>query len=224
MKIVIVEGKHDADYLIKMYKKSKNELIIINSKIDTCTYLSEKNGINVLYGRPTKEFDLNLAAIHGADLFIALSEDDAENYVACKMAKYLFNVKRCIATVINPKNVDIFKKLNIDSALNSSYLLAEEIKIETSVEELIKTLSLVDNKILIIELIIQSHYPICGKALKEIDFAKKGSVTCIYRNAQVLIPNGNSLILEGDKVFVVTTKEFKNDIGRLFMGKEHEID
>lgn len=85
MKIVIANGKHEADYIIGMYKKQKHDLIVINSNEETCKYLSAKTHLSIYHGSPTKEFSLESARIHGADLFIALASDDIENYVACKI-------------------------------------------------------------------------------------------------------------------------------------------
>ena len=109
MKVVISNGNQSADYIISMYKENKDKVIVINDDEATCKYLSKKNQMDVIYGKSTKEYDLKIAQIDNADLFIALSNDDVTNYVACKMAKKLFNVKRCLAIVTNPKIVSIYK-------------------------------------------------------------------------------------------------------------------
>ena len=114
MKIVIANGKHSADYIIHKYHNRYNDLIVINNLEESCRYLSMNNDIPVMYGQATRESDLREAGTENADLFIALSKNDMENYVACQTAKKLLNVKRCISTVTNPKNVDLFKELGRD--------------------------------------------------------------------------------------------------------------
>lgn len=222
MKIVIADGRHEADYLIGMYKSKENELIVINNDESFCKYLSKKNHINVYKGKATKEFALRSAGINDADLFISLASRDVDSYVSCKMAKLIFNCKRCIATVINPKNVDLFKELGVDSVVSSTYLLAESIKAKASVEELIRTLSVEDDKIAIFEMIIKEDFNIVNKTLKEIKFPATVSVSCVYRTPHVIIPNGNTKLLANDKVLFVTTKENQDAIIKLISTKAQD--
>ena len=127
MKIVIVDGIQAADYVIKKYNTKRNDLIVINNNEEACHYLSLNNDIPVMFGKGTRESDLREIGAEDADLFIALSESDMDNYVACQTAKKLLNAKRCVTTVLNPKNVELFRDLGIDNVLCSTYLLGEQI-------------------------------------------------------------------------------------------------
>ncbi|MDO4199086.1 MAG: TrkA family potassium uptake protein [Erysipelotrichaceae bacterium] len=216
MKIVIVEGNHEADYIIDMYKSSKNDLIVINSDIETCQYLSAKNDIPVIHGHPTKEDDLVSAGVNGADLFITLSEDDMDNYVACKTAKELCGVKRCIAMVINPKNVRNFKELGIDSVLCSTYILGQRIKDEAKTKETISSVTMENNEVVMLEIIITADKELCGKSLSETNISDIASISCVYRHHKAIIPNGMTVISDQDKLFVVTTKENEEKVVEIF--------
>ncbi len=205
MRIVIAGGNQEADYIIGEFNKPKNPISVINPDMNVCKYLSKNNHINVICGKINKEFDLGCAQINDADLFIALSDDDVKNYIACKMAKIMFNVKKTIASVRNPKNVTVFKELGIDSVISSTYLLGETIKSELSIENMINTLAFEDNKILVSEFEIKKNYKIIGKSLKDITFPKNTSVACIYRSTGMIIPNGETIIELGDKVLMVSS-------------------
>ncbi len=222
MKVVIADGRHEADYLISVYKSRKNELIVINKDQSFCQYLSKKNRINIFRGNSTKEFDLRMANIENCDLFISLAERDVDSYVSCKMAKNIFNAKKCVATVINPINVELFQKLGVDVAISSTYLLAETIKAKSSYEQLIKTLSLEDDKIVISEIVIEESFKIANKSLKEIKLPEFVSVSCVYRYPHVIIPNGNTVLMPKDKVLVVTTKENQEKIINLISTKRED--
>ena len=205
MKIVVAGGKQEADYIISQFNLKKNKVFVINPDLDTCEYLSKNNHINVYYGKINKQFDLGMAQIDNADLFIALSDDDVKNYISCQMAKLIFNCQKTICAVKNPKNVDVFKKLGIDSVISSTYLLAETIKSELSIEKMMTTLSFENNKIIVTEVEIKRGFKIVGQALKDIDFPKNTSVCCVYRSTGMVIPNGETVIEEGDKVLVVSS-------------------
>ena len=152
---------------------------------------------------------MRLAGIENADLFLALGERDVDNYVACKMAKLLFGAKRTIAIVKNPENVDLFKSLGVDSAVCSTYLLGETIEREASIESLIKTLSFEDNKITMLEITVEKDSMLAGIALKDLRADIPLNACCIFRNPNVLIPNGQTVLLPRDKVFVVSSSEHK---------------
>ena len=205
MKIVICDGHHEADYIVKMFKGKHNKLVVINSNRDFCNYLAKANRIPVIYGKSYKKETLELAHIEDADVLIALNEADTDDFVTCMIAKQFFNVKRVICTVNNPKNVELYKELGVDSVISSSYLLGNSVRAESSIESLIKTISLEEDKITMVEAIIGSDYEIANRKIMEINFPKYANISCIYRKPNVIIPNGSTVILPKDKLLVVTT-------------------
>ena len=76
MKIVIANGGHAADYIIKSFKNRKNKLIIINDNRVEADKLAKANRVPVIYGEPYKTEILDVANVYDADLFISLGEND----------------------------------------------------------------------------------------------------------------------------------------------------
>ena len=212
MKIVIAGGIHAADYIIKKFKNSSNKLIVINERREVAQYLTRSNKIPVFYGQPYKYFVLDEAHIEDADVFIALGNVDTDNYVSCLLAKRVFNVKKVICTVNNPKNVDLYRDLGIDSVISSTQLLASSVMNESSLEDLIKTMSLEDEQIVLTEVVMKSSYEIVNKRIMDINFPRNGNISCIYRKPNVIIPNGQTIILPKDKLLIVTTPKHQKEI------------
>lgn len=212
MKIVIAGGYHAADYIIKKFKSKQNKLIVINSKREIAQYLTKSNQIPVFYGEPFKYFVLDEANVEDADIFIALGNVDTDNFVSCLLAKKVFNVKKCICTVNNPKNVRLYRELGIDSVVSSTQLLATSILSESSIEDLIKTMSLENEQIVLTEVVIKPNYEIANKRIMDLNFPKQGNISCVYRKPNVIIPNGSTLILPKDKLLVVSTPKYQRDI------------
>ena len=219
MKVVIADGFHEADYIINLFNSKVNDLVVINENEDIAHYLSLNNDIPVMIGHCTKESDLIEAGAQDCDLFIALSEDDYKSYVACKTAK-MIGAKRVIATVINPKKVKIFKDLGIDMVVCSTYLLGEHIHNLTSIENMVNSLSLEDEKVSILEIRINDELAVTGKTLAEINISEYGIISSIMRAGKAIIPNGQSEILAGDTVLIVTTSENRNMIIDTFKRKK----
>ena len=220
MKIVIADGLHEADYLIDLFNTKKNDLVVINENEDACRYLSVNNEIPVVKGRCTRKTDLVEAGAENCDLFIALSDDDYKNYVACKTAGQLIGAKRCVARVANPKNVSVFKELGIDIVVCSTYLLGEYIHNLTSIENMINILSLEDEKVIITEIRITDDLQVQGKTLKEINISEMGTVSAIIRNGKTIVPNGHTSIETNDKILIVTTEESRDKIVDIFKRKK----
>ena len=220
MKIVIADGLHEADYLINLFNTSKNNLVVINENEDACRYLSVNNEIPVVKGRCTRKTDLVEAGAENCDLFIALSDDDYKNYVACRTAGQLIGAKRCVSRVANPKNVSVFKELGIDIVVCSTYLLGEYIHNLTSIENMINILSLEDEKVIITEIRVTDDLEVEGKTLKEINISDLGTVSAIIRNGKTIVPNGQTSISTGDKILIVTTEESQDKIINIFKRKK----
>jgi trk system potassium uptake protein TrkA len=106
MKIVIANGSKQAMFIIGMFKSKDNQLIVINSSRSLANEIAHKEHISVLVGYPWRNFILEEAGVHDADVFISLSEKDTDNYASCILAKKIFNVKKCICVVNNPANVE----------------------------------------------------------------------------------------------------------------------
>ena len=224
-KIIIAGGRDQADYLISLFKNSKNKkLVIVNEDESFCRFLSSKHGVEVYNGRITSTFDLEEANIRDADIFLALDNKDQNNYVACFLAKEVFNVKKCICSVTNPKNVQIFKDLGIDTVISSTYLVAESIQNESNIEEMIKTLSLEHGKISILELMITKSDYVANKKIMDINMPKVASIACIYRNPNVIIPNGSVVIKADDKLTLVCETKDVEMIKKFIISGLEEIN
>lgn len=207
MKIVITGGKHESDYIISMLKKENHQLIVINDDEGFAEYISSHNDIDVFPGDPSKAYVLQDAEAQNADVLLALSDNDTNNYVTCVTAKKLFNIKKTVSKVKNPKNVELFKKLGIDSVISSTYLIAKTILNESSIENMIKNFAIEDEKIVMLEVPIRNEYSIVNKEIQEIHFPNNMNISCIFRDPHVIIPHGQTKILEDDNLIIVTTPE-----------------
>jgi trk system potassium uptake protein TrkA len=212
MKIIVCGGNKEADFVIREFKKGGHRIAVINGNEIIAKQLSENNGLDVILSDPTKIYSYTDSNVYNYDLIVSLLENDEDNFVVCKIAKQLFNVKKAICTVQNPDNVAIFKALGVDSPISASYLLTEKIKGESDVESLIKTLSMENEKIMITEIKIKNTFAIVGKTLKEVTFPHECNVCYIYRDSTMIIPRGDTKIEGEDTVVIASTPNDQEDI------------
>lgn len=212
MNILLCGGKSEADYVLSAFRKHGNRIVIINEDHDTADLLSEHYGLYVINSDPTKIYSFEIADVTNFDLVVSLMEKDADNFVVCKIAKELFHIKKAICTVSNPNNVSIFQRLGIDSPISASYLLAERIRGESDVESIFRTLSLEDEKIVITEVKILESFPCVGQTLAELRLPNTGTIACIFRDPDVIIPRGNTTIQVGDTIVIASGQEAQEDL------------
>lgn len=223
MKIVVAGGREEADFLIGSLLTKKHKVKVINDDPNYCKYLAEKYNITVLRGDSSKEYILEDADIYGYDVLIALTNNDADNFVTCLVAKKNFDIKRIVCTVTNPTNVEIFKKLGVNNVISSTYSVARLIEQATTLENLVNTLSSEDQAFSISEVIIQENSMICGKPLKSIKLPEQARITCVIHKGKMRIPTGTTVLHDGDKILLLSAKEcHEKAIEMISGGKDDE--
>ena len=207
MIVVIANGNLEAAYVIDSFKEDKhNKIIVINSDKEVAEYLMKRQHVSVYVGNPWRIYALEEAGVYDADLFISLSDNDTDNYVSCILAKKVFNVRKCICVVKNPDNVEIYKKLGIDSVISSTYLLTQNIKTESLEGNLIRSMNLDSNKIVMVEATLLSKYRICNKAIMDIHFPSYANIAYIMRDNEFIIPKGNVVLKPRDTLVIACDK------------------
>jgi len=212
MNILICGGTSEADYVLSAFKKSHNRIVVMNDNHETADLLSEHYDLDVIMVDPTKIYSFEEADVTNFDLVVSLLDKDADNFVVCQIAKQLFHIKKAICTVNNPNNVAIFQRLGIDSPISSSYLLTQQIKGESDVESIFRTLSLENERIVITEIKILKEFPCCGQNLIALQLPRTGNITCIFREPEVIIPRGDTIITEGDTLVIASSPENQQEL------------
>lgn len=216
MKIVIAGGRNKADFLIASLLEKEHTLIVINDEQEYCEYLSEKYKIPLVVGNPCKEYVLESADIYDADILIALRPNDADNLAICQCAKKIFNVKKVVATVSNPKNVIVFKKLGVNTAISATYTISKIIEQASTIENLVNTLSIENEKIVMMEILLTKQSLIINKKTKELTLPKNVIICCILRGVEMVVPNGETQLLEYDKLLLLTPPQLQDQVLRIF--------
>ena len=224
MNIVVCGGRQQADYLLSVFaNKRGNRIVVINDDEKIADTISEHYVLDVIKTDPTKKYSFEIADVNNFDLVISLQSSDADNFVTCKMAKQFFHIKKAICTVSNPNNVDIFMKLGIDVAISDSYLLTQKIKGESDIESIFKTSSLEGEKIVITEIKIKEGLWCIGKDLKSLELPKTGNITCIFRDPEVIIPRGDTIIEENDTLVIASAPKNQEELIEFIKGEDRNV-
>lgn len=220
MNIVMVGGRKKIDFLAKSLLAKKHNITIIHDNESYCKYLSRTHDAPVICGDGSKSYILEDANIQGADIVIALTPKDADNLVICQLAKKVYGVKRVFATVSNPKNVEVFKKLGINSAISSTYIMAGIIEQMAAIDEIYDFMPIEQGQIVMMEIVVRDHYPVCGKTLAEIDIPEQAIIGCIIRGVSSIIPKGKTIIQADDKLIILSPPQVQREMVKLIVGRD----
>ena len=209
MKILIIGGKEETDFLIDSLLSKKHEGTIVNRNQEFCDYLAEKYDIPVICNDVKKEAILyELAYQNEYDMLIAIRSSDADNLAFCQYAKNILKIQRVVCIVNNPKNVEVFKTLGISHVISATYMLSRFIEQSSMIDSLTKTLS-EDEDVQIIEITIKEDYLCCHKCIKDIGFPNTSKIGTIFRNGKMIVPIGNTRILPNDRLVIIASSESK---------------
>ncbi|KUO73415.1 MAG: potassium transporter TrkA [Clostridia bacterium BRH_c25] len=220
MNIVMIGGRRKIDFLAKSLLSKGHGVTMIHDDEEYCKYLSRVHDAPVIYGDGSKPYILEDANVQGADIVIALTPYDADNLVICQLVKKVYGVKRVFATVSNPKNVEVFKKLGINTAISATYIMTGIIEQMASIAEMTSFIPIEEGKIVVMEIVVRDNSPVCGKSLAEIPIPEQAIIGCIIRGVNSIIPRGKTQIQADDKLIILSPPKIQQKIVKLIVGRD----
>lgn len=212
--IMIIGGSRIAFYLAAMLEKHGKNVILVEKDKDVCDEFSDLLDDTTVVCGDANEYDfLKEEGIDKMDAVITLTNSDEINIMATAFAETC-NVPKNITKIDNNNLLIILDKFSSDSIINVTGIAAEAIthyvrakKFAASGE--MKTLyKLVDGKVEAAEFVVDSKTKNLNKRLNDIDFKKDVLIASISRKGKIIFPKGDDVILEGDRI-VVVSKERK---------------
>ena len=216
---MIVGGGKITLYLAKMLDNLGIAVKIIEKNPDRCLELSEAlPHATIINGDGSDEAFLKEERIDTMDAFVALTNLDEENILLSLMAKR--KVSRKVVTKINREQLnEVIHNLDIDSVVYPKLLTAQKIlrysrATKNSIGSNVKTLyRMYDDKVEALEFVITENSKITGIPLAKMKRKKGLLIGAIIRNDKLVIPDGQTEIMPGDSVIVVTTHLGLQDAG-----------
>lgn len=178
---------------------------MINDTLEDCVKLSEIDRLTVIHGDGTRPFVLEDASAQDADIAIAMTAKDEDNLVICELCKKKFQVKKTVALLTDPKKTDFFYKMGIDSVVCAITAITGIIEQQAFVDKITTLIPIGEGRVNIAEVPIPGTSPAVGKKLWEINLPKEVIVGCILRGDTTMVPRGDTRILSGDMLVLISS-------------------
>lgn len=220
--IMIVGGGRIGFYLADSLAKKKYAVKLIEENPAKAEELAEDlPNVTIACGNGTQHELLIEEGIEAMDAFVALTDVDEENIIVSMFANKK-GVRKAITQVESDDLFGMLDELGIENTVSPKQVVASRIisyarALANSRGSNVLTLyQLVNNQVEALEFAAKKQEPIYDRPLKELTIKKNCLIACIIRDHQVIIPNGDSRILLGDNVVVVTTHKNFDDLTDVF--------
>lgn len=218
MFILIAGGGKVGLHLIRTLLTLGHEVALVERDKRVCAQVVEEfNEAIVIAGDATRPELLARAGAARADVVIAVAGRDQDNYVICKMARRLFNVKRSVARINDPRNEDLFRIEGVDTLISVTSMVSKAIEYEV-VPQTIKNLFTWHKRMSMLELDLPEGAPVVGMPIRKLDFPANSILAAIWRGGEPIIPDGNTVLQPGDELFAITVKGNEEQLKRMLIG------
>ncbi len=216
MNIIVVGAGKLGFYLAKnLIEKGYKVTVIDQSKVQ-CEKIANALDIRVFCADGTRIETLAMASAGKCDVFIATTDRDEDNLVACEIAKKQFKVGRTVAKANQHSNIDLMKRLGIDIVVDEAQIITEliEHEIDTSNVQLIADIG--NSKAVINEYQIPLEWSLSGKKVSELEIPQECVLVYLKRNGIFMIPRGNTVIMGGDEIIALAVGSAGRKLKKLF--------
>ena len=227
-KVMIIGGGKTGFYLAKMLSEFGAAVKVIEKSKDRCRYLSSHlNDVMVLHGDATDLTLLEEENLSQMDAVVTATGYDEENLLLALTAKQ-HGIEDVIAKVSRASYGEIISRMGIDVALNPLDIITSSIIRFVQGSKKILSSQLIQGQAEIMEIIATHHMKILNKPLKNLHLPDGIIIAAIHRGTEdVIIPNGDTRILEDDKVILLSllsdlpsTETLLRDTGRIGIFKK----
>lgn len=208
MRIIIAgDGKVGA-MLTKQLSAEGYDLTLIDADPEVLESTESRYDVMSVQGNCASMETLERAGIRETDLLIAVTNADEVNLLCCMTAHGMNPDIHTIARIRNPEyNDQIFKMRNLFAL---SMMINPERQAAVEIERLLKYLGFLKRdtfakgRVEIVELRVDAGHKLCNIALNDLyNIVKCKILVCtVIRNGKAVMPGGDFVLMEGDRIFV----------------------
>lgn len=220
MNIVIVGGGKVGYYLAKTLAAEHHNLSIVEQNREQCEKIVQEMGalgVDVINGDGTRTEVLRAAGAQKADTLVAVTGQDENNFVACKLASEFFNIQRTLARVNNPKNIEPFQQMGVGIVVSSTERIASLIEQTLDWNQVNDLLQQRIGDVQIKQLQIEPDFSSVGKTLADLRLPQGIVVISVVKAESVVIPDGKTVLEAGDLVMAITPSADPQTLHDLFV-------
>ncbi len=221
MHVVIVGCGRVGSTLARELSSQGHTVAIIDRKPDSFARLGEGFAGSRIIGIGFDRDVLIEAGIERAGALASVTNGDNSNILIARVAREEFGLERVVARIYDPKRAEIYERLGIATVATVKWTS------ERILRRILPDLPAVEwtdpsAKVVLVERELPKS--LVGTRVVELD-GQHGRIAAIRRLGAALIPDGNTVVQEGDVAYVAASAnkiaEFDALLGTVVPGKAH---
>ena len=211
MRIVVVGAGRMGYSVAKLLADGSYDVVVIEQDDECRQVIKDSLDVLTIRGNGCSPEVLGMPEVRNADVFVAVTESDEVNLVACRMAK-AFGAKHTVARVRNEEYTDgeptlLNETLGVDLNLNPERITANEISHILMTPAALHVDDFAEGKVRMFGARLPNDFQFLGVPLKNVRFPDGILVAMIFRKHKIIIPHGDDILEPGDNVYFVGGKE-----------------
>jgi trk system potassium uptake protein TrkA len=229
MKILVVGSGQVGYFLCDRLSREGHEVTLVDQNEAVVERAQDRLNVLGVVGNGASAEILEQAGIDEVDIFIAVTNMDEVNILACLLARE-YHVEILVARTKNieythSKAVLSKEKLGIDLLINPEDAVAEELTKLACDSKAFDVAEFAEGQILFQGYRIESDSPLCDLTLAELGELRgmyRFLVVAITRGETTIIPRGDDVIQIGDRIYIFAPQQELPSINYLLQGEKIE--
>jgi trk system potassium uptake protein TrkA len=213
MRVVIVGAGHDGAYLSERLVAEGQDVVVIEVEEAKAAAIQDRIDALVITGNGASPAVLKQAGVHEAGLFLAVSDRDGTNVMACHTAKNM-GALRTVARVEDPDLREVSPGLGVDVVIDARESVAREAAAlvrHVGVSELVP---LAGGRLILVGGRVRPDAPAAGAVVRELraNSTIDWTLAALVRGRTTTVGRGDVAIAGGDHMLVVVRPENVRDV------------
>jgi trk system potassium uptake protein TrkA len=213
--LILGAGQVGTTAAYSLAREEANEVTIVDRNPDVLRDLQDRLDVRTVVGNAAFPDVLERAGANDADMIIALTDSDEINMMACHVAYTLFHTPTKIARIRAAEFINRSRLFGAD-ALAVDVIISPEALVTAYIEQLIRfpgalqVLEFAEGKVMLVAARAHRGGALVGRPLKELPKhipSVEARVVAIYRGGRGSIPDGDTVVMEGDEVFFIAARK-----------------
>jgi trk system potassium uptake protein TrkA len=216
MKILILgAGQVGSTAAFSLAREEANEVTIVDRNPEVLRELQDRLDVRTVVGNASHPDVIERAGGRNADILIALTSSDEINMIACQVAHTLFHtptrIARIRARALTSREA-LFGPggIPVDVAISPSSLVTDYIEQLIRFPGALQVLDFADGRVRLVATRAHLGGALIGHPLRELPKHipnVESRVVAMYRDGRGIIPDGDTVVQEGDEVFFIAARK-----------------
>jgi trk system potassium uptake protein TrkA len=204
-RVFVLGGKQIGIHLADELEKQNVSVKLFEQDARRCERISEiLSDTVVVHGDGTDADTLTEANIQGVGAYLALTNDDEDNLIACLLARRL-GAKKVVALINRLNYLPIAQRLGINTSVSPRLVTGDRILQFVRKGKVLSVTTFREEEAEAIELLASPDSRYVGKKLMDVRLPRGAIVGAIARpDGEVIVPRGQTAIQAGDQVIFFT--------------------